>query len=349
MNPVLDAVQSSERIVLFGAQAFTFGIYVALQAMMDRQPLAFIVTRKENNPDEIDGIKVYDIAQAAKFRNCLVIVAVPEIYHFEIRDILRVAGFNNVMFLDCDAEYSLMASYFREKHLFTCIEDIALSDETKDISIFMVKSVADKPLRNVYAPDETVRIIQAGAALTQDRIAELVDNTGSNISCRNRNYSELTVTYWVWKNVRAHYKGVFHYRRILEAQDWSRIGNVDVVLPLPFMCYPNASAQYKRYVSVSDFEVLMDVLHDYSTDYYNFAEHHFSGPVLYNGNLLVAKEDIFDSYCQFLFDILSKVDQRFVNRQDRYLGYLGELLTSLFMTRHAAQLRIVHAKKRWLL
>ena len=39
------------------------------------------------------------------------------------------------------------------------------------------------------------------------------DNTGDNISLKNRSYCELTTQYWAWKNAEADYYGFCHYRR----------------------------------------------------------------------------------------------------------------------------------------
>ena len=42
-----------------------------------------------------------------------------------------------------------------------------------------------------------------------------MDNTGKNISARNKQYCEMTATYWVWKNTHHTWKGIEHYRRHL--------------------------------------------------------------------------------------------------------------------------------------
>jgi hypothetical protein len=41
------------------------------------------------------------------------------------------------------------------------------------------------------------------------------DDTGENISSKNKYYSELTGIYWVWKNKQADITGTCHYRRFL--------------------------------------------------------------------------------------------------------------------------------------
>lgn len=45
----------------------------------------------------------------------------------------------------------------------------------------------------------------------------LKDNKGENISLKNEFYSELTGTYWVWKNTQQDIVGVCHYRRYFTA------------------------------------------------------------------------------------------------------------------------------------
>jgi lipopolysaccharide biosynthesis glycosyltransferase len=80
-----------------------------------------------------------------------------------------------------------------------------------DIKIFVV---CHKP---AYVPDNPYLYpIQVGTLLADRPIEGMLhDNTGDNISEKNRSYCELTAQYWAWKNVDADYYGFFHYRRYL--------------------------------------------------------------------------------------------------------------------------------------
>lgn len=47
----------------------------------------------------------------------------------------------------------------------------------------------------------------------------MTDNTGDNISSKNKYYCELSTQYWVWKNIDSEYYGFCHYRRYLSMSD----------------------------------------------------------------------------------------------------------------------------------
>lgn len=57
--------------------------------------------------------------------------------------------------------------------------------------------------------------VQVGSALAANLMDMKHDDTGNNISVKNPSYCELTAQYWAWKNVKADYYGLCHYRRFL--------------------------------------------------------------------------------------------------------------------------------------
>jgi hypothetical protein len=69
--------------------------------------------------------------------------------------------------------------------------------------------------------------MQAGAAVSSNRLAMQGDDTGHNISHLNQFYSELTVAYWVMKNAdrsQADAWGLCHYRRYLIENKYKLFG-----------------------------------------------------------------------------------------------------------------------------
>lgn len=71
--------------------------------------------------------------------------------------------------------------------------------------------------KDFYVPAHPLLFpVQVGAAGSNRRFAGMLhDDTGVNISAKNKTYCELTAQYWAWKNEKAAYYGFFHYRRYL--------------------------------------------------------------------------------------------------------------------------------------
>ena len=55
--------------------------------------------------------------------------------------------------------------------------------------------------KSYFIPEDSMYLpVQAGAAINA-QLPYTGDNTGVNISAKNKNFCELTVLYWAWKNL----------------------------------------------------------------------------------------------------------------------------------------------------
>ena len=199
--------------------------------------------------------------------------------------------------------------------------------------------------------------------MSKEIIAPWRDNEGINISGKNVNYSELTALYWLWKNRllpeetyidgkndNAEYYGLFHYRRVLDIteKDLLRIksSDVDVILPFPMLCEPDIKEHHTRYISESDWQAMLQALEELQPDYAKAYEAVFSQRYFYNYNMIIAKKSVLNDYCGWLFPVLERTEElsspRGWQRADRYIGYLGENLMTLYFMYHREDFHIAH-------
>lgn len=195
--------------------------------------------------------------------------------------------------------------------------------------------------------------IQCGKALTDIQMSELTDDVGDNISEKNGNYCECTALYWAWKNgwaMDSDYIGLRHYRRRLritdeQLQQLSENG-IDMVLMEPTYIESISGHFLKGACGKKDWDVLRQAIKAIMPEYYesfiNFENQH----MVCQCNLFVMRRKLFDEYAEYLFSILDWIDNYYsllVERNDRYLGYLAECLTSLFAMHNRDRLKLVFA------
>ena len=80
--------------------------------------------------------------------------------------------------------------------------------EDKNIKILIaLHKQYEVPNSDIYLP------VQVGVEGKEKILDYQPDNEGENISSKNPYYCELTALYWAWKNLKADYIGLTHYRR----------------------------------------------------------------------------------------------------------------------------------------
>lgn len=346
-------------IYLYGAGIVAYGASRALEELWGVSPRGFLVTERDSRVKEIHGIPVLTCEDSRIDRKkSLVIIATPEEYHGSIEQSLKEQGVSNYLKLDSHKEYMLMGKYLKKARNLSLIEDYETQGGVTDldsIGVYMAVSHGDRPLTRTYEEEPWVRKIQVGAALTHERICELTDLGEDSISHKNALYGELTASYYGWKYGKYKVTGLFHYRRVLRVTEAQmrllEEGTLDVVLPLPFVCTPDASGQYGRYLLKSDVDIMLDVIKELDREHFQETINCLKTPYLYNYNMLLARREVFEDYCRWLFPLLEETTRRCEkeekNRMPRYIGRVGEVLTSVYFMRNDKKWKIAHAEKVW--
>lgn len=348
--------QGEEHIVVYGAQMVAVSVYYALKRLYPKKKVeAFLVSDPAGNPKQIDGISVIPI-EKFPHKDVTVLIAAPENHHAAIMAKLDEKGFEHYICIDAQKEAALMERYYEDAGEFQTLHAQKKGSVKAQAVVYLSKFIKDKELCNPWEMPDFVHPIQAGAALNEKRIAALTDDVGENISAKNVNYSELTALYWIGKHADAEYLGLFHYRRILDItpEDLYRLreNDVDVVLPFPTIQEPDCNAHHKRYVKDADWEAMEKALLECAPEYAKALPEIFADRYFYNYNMFLAKKEVWQDYCSWLFPILERTEELSVpkgsERADRYIGYLGENLTTLYFRYHRNDLRIVHTGRRML-
>lgn len=246
----------------------------------------------------------------------------------------------------------------------------------KSIKIYIAYQKPSKIFENkVLTPIHVGRKISDKKVKKQ--LPEIIgDDTGDNISSKNKLYAEATALYWIWKNSTADYVGLFHYRRFLNfknndrafcEQDPSLIGKLgasskcsivveDYDLILPRICELKENnlkevTIYKHYDffhEISDLDLALGVLSEKYPHMANFAVDLVQNSTkMYIGNVFIAKKELYNEIMAWLFDILLEVEKRlnmtgYDDYNQKICGFLTERLLHIYFSYLISKKEIKH-------
>lgn len=335
----------------------------------------FIVSDHVGNPVEIMGKPVFSISEAQNIipKSTLIIISVLERYYKDITTVLDKYGYTNTLKMTFESDlWQFIRGNYIENHFrtiginYVAMEDVLMNmkfqkgdgkDVFRNVSIYRVVSNFDKELReNIEAYDWEVPI-QVGAEYNDSSIADIKDNSGDNISLKNRMYCELTALYWIWRNdVSSDMIGICHYRRHfkLDEEKLNLLGksDLDVILTIPILNFPDVGHMYANDHCGSDWNVMLEGLRKLQPEYYETAITLQEGVFYFAYNMFIARKEIFNNYCEWLFPILyyceNKIGVKDDPYQGRYIGFLAERLLSIYMLTHWNQYKIAIAEKHFM-
>ena len=128
---------------------------------------------------------------------------------------------------------------------------------------------------------------------------------------------------------------------------------IDVINTVPSIIFPSVKDFFvKNFICEYDWDVMLDSIKRLHPDYYADAVEMSNGTFYLANNIFIMKREWFDKMCQFVFDILLDVDDMYIEkgfeRNDRYAGYLFEVLYGLFVMHHSHELKIAYADMYYL-
>ena len=357
-----DILFNEKKVIIYGAGLMGRNLVrVLTEEPYEKKIVCFIVKSKDGNPDDINGINVIPLNKASSYKDMPVLVALHEKHLNGAIKELKGSGFKNLIPISfdndlwCDMREEWIKANaimpFGAEMLLESCEDIS----NNNLHIYVVHSAYDKELTENIDDKSYEVSIQVGAKLTDKVLFTVRDDTGDNISEKNKKYCELTALYWAWNNDTSDYIGLSHYRRkfVLSDGEISTIlsGNADIVVTVPVMNLDTVKGQYARDHSESDWNVLGQAIEVLSPEYKDAYITVSNSIFYYAYNMFIAKREVLNDYCEWLFKILYYCEDKIGSKDDayqnRYVGFLAERLLTIYISKHS-ELKVKVAHKHFI-
>ncbi len=355
------------RLAIYGAQGIALGVYKAIKTLFpNREILCFLVTSFEGNPHTVSGVSVRELNEftlnTLKKDDIEVLIATPESVMDDIEISLENSGLHNYIRITSLRFADIMRNMFVKAGEYMPLSAYPIGIHKPDLQVYKMIHRNDKRLKTEVSEFENVNKVQVGAALSDRLDVDFYDDDGENISCRNGNYSELTGLYWLWKNriqkddCEDRYYGLAHYRRFLDitVDDLLKVtdNDIDVILPYPLPYEPNIEMHHKRYLSDKEWYCVIKALKLLEPDYAKQFDKILTQEYMYNYNIIIARKNVINDYCKWLFPILFEVERlnspECIDKTNRFIGYVAETLETLYFMYNKERLNIAYTGCRFL-
>ena len=202
--------------------------------------------------------------------------------------------------------------------------------------------------KNIY------KIIKVGT--NKNDLSYLRDDSGDNISDKNKNYCELTALYWIWKNDKeSNIVGITHYRRyfykynvftnkkhLLNKKEIKKyLNKADIIVPkMRVFRKETVKEQYNRVHRLRDLIMCREIIREKYPDYIKSFDKVIDNHYLYSYNMLITFKTIYNQYMEWLFDILFELENRidisdYDEYQSRIYGFLSERLFNVWLEKNS--------------
>ncbi len=204
--------------------------------------------------------------------------------------------------------------------------------------------------------DECYKPIYVGGFAGDNSKDTLNDLSGDSISRLNPLINEATAIYWIWKNDRqSDIVGIVHYRRFFFNDDRVNLdrhflGQLEIEQYLQTYDMIVAGIHMEWWMTISErlsktidkracreaMDIVESLIRIKQPDYLEAFHHVFNGHSFFPCNMFITRKEIFDKYCQWLFDIIPDACEQFhPERYDDYskraIGFVTERLLTVWL------------------
>ena len=221
----------------------------------------------------------------------------------------------------------------------------------------MSKIIVCAHKQEFFISDDLYMPIQVGKSISNVDLGIQGDNSGDNISKKNREYCELTAHYRAWKNLKGIDQiGLAHYRRYLDFSNNSSVllnakprsevnspntdfnkllDKYDIVLSNYDYHAASNKIHYCYNHILEDYQILRESLIELFPEYLpSFDYIMIRTNKASVGNMFFTKWAVFDAYSEWLFTLLFEVEKRVklspYDYQRRVFGFMAERLIDVY-------------------
>ena len=204
------------------------------------------------------------------------------------------------------------------------------------------------PDDNMYLP------VHVGRAISDSDSPVLAqytgDDTGENISYKNKNFCELTALYWAWKNLDCDYLGIVHYRRHLKGgsgDKWQSVLSSEkakqlleispVILPKKRNYFIEST--YDQYIHAhnqQDLDKTFEIIAELYPEYLPAWDKVMASTQGHRFNMFVMRKDLAEGYLEWVFNILFRLEaildiSNYSDYDKRVFGFISERLLDIWL------------------
>ena len=224
--------------------------------------------------------------------------------------------------------------------------------------IYNVKIIVATHKKYEMPKDEIYFPLQVGAECNKSiDLGICKDNTGDNISYKNACFGTQTALYWAWKNLKADYIGLVHYRRhFLEKKVkdgkiidsvitgktlYSMLDEYKVFVPKKRHYYiENVYNHYSNTMNggAEQLQILREIILENNPEYLNSFDFFMKKRSAYIFNMMILEKSLFNDYCSWLFPILFELEKRvdtsnYSDFDKRYMGRISERMFNVWLNK----------------